>query len=84
MVLWSPVAGMEQNLVFPLKHVREDAHPLLKLLILEAFLCILLSSHFVLKQMEIYSLTLSRIDTACHNEVLTYEGMLGSCVKSSN
>src|SRR3989338_4561861 len=44
----------------------------------------LLFSILELKQYRIYSLMLSSFETACHNCVLTYDGILGSCVTSSN
>jgi len=51
---------------------------------LEVFLNILQFSIVLFLQEGIYSLILSNFETACHNCVLTYEGMLGSCVTSSS
>ena len=34
--------------------------------------------------MEIYSLILSSVDTTCHSDVLTKDGMFGFCVMSSS
>jgi hypothetical protein len=39
---------------------------------------------FTLDPREIYSLMLSSVDTTCHSDVLTKEGMFGFCVMSSN
>ena len=51
---------------------------------LEVFLNILQFSILLFLHESIYSLILSNFETACHNCVLTYEGMLGSCVTSSS
>ena len=58
----------------------------LDLTVLISVMCldILQVSMFTLDPTEIYSLMLSSIDTTCHSDVLTKDGMFGFCVMSSS